>query len=683
VEGRALRPYPPVVVEFDGALAPATVENIDPIAVEWKKRDRRKTKISLPSDPDEAVETGTEYVVRHGPPGFVTETVVGDDTATTGSFNLDFKGYSRVEFFARRDGYESTIYAFDTVAENGAGASVAGALGAVVVTLPMTAAVEVRVEATLPEIAVTFSDPINIEIEDIPTITVTAIDGGVDVTTDITEFFIVGMSAFDGAVEVGTSADTSGDLATITMSGLEADVSLTVEVSGDLDTVVVTNEITTDVTGEVDKEVTLPTVNMTQPEGEAEGAVGGVNKSILLASSGAGQTLSTASTTTYVDITGHHLLRSGNTESHTQLKVRQSGTIRKARVLVPTNGRSTATVMKLRVNGADSAISVSCTGSTTGWFEDAVNEVSVTAGDLINLAFTTGTGSGNFVFNQTIFEFEADTGVITYYSFNGRPDILNSGTTTLYNTVQGGARGVIFGWTSGTRSYQNTKTMMGAAQTLSNLSVDVPTNTSDVGATWTLMKNGSATSFAVSVGAGVTGRVENTSDTLTIAPGDYLEWRMETTGRTTGGIGFARIEFMSTSTDGEFDILGCPLDSEDPGGTHSAGNPNYGHLGARTTPSTTEALRGIKLPFAMDFSRFRASASSAGSGFGAYDIHARLNGSNTAMVVSVPSGGGLSVIHEDNTNTASGGENDILTVGYTPLGNVSGLYMAGVTAIAA
>ena len=58
MEGRALRPYPPVVVEFDGALAPATVENIDPIAVEWKKRDRRKTKISLPSDPDEAVETG-------------------------------------------------------------------------------------------------------------------------------------------------------------------------------------------------------------------------------------------------------------------------------------------------------------------------------------------------------------------------------------------------------------------------------------------------------------------------------------------------------------------------------------------------------------------------------------------------------------------------------------------------
>lgn len=219
---RALAPYPPVAVSFDGDLTPASVVNSDPVAVVWKKRDRRKTKISFPEDADEPVESGIEYCVRHGPPGFKTTTVIGDDTDTTGEFALEFKGSSTVEFFARKDGIESNAFTFDTVALNGAGASIYGSIGTVNVLMNITVVAGVSAVGALPTIHILFATPVETEILDMPTITLTAPNATVSAVADnLGGLPVISLSEVEATAE--EQQEAIGSIGTITVTAIEGE----------------------------------------------------------------------------------------------------------------------------------------------------------------------------------------------------------------------------------------------------------------------------------------------------------------------------------------------------------------------------------------------------------------------------------------------------------------------------
>ena len=108
MQSRAVRPYPPTAVTFNGQSFPAALSNGAPINVAWKRRNRQNVAILFPSNADEAPETGTEYCVVHEG----IEENLGNGTAGTFRFLAD--GTHTVEVFARREGWASNRLTFQT-----------------------------------------------------------------------------------------------------------------------------------------------------------------------------------------------------------------------------------------------------------------------------------------------------------------------------------------------------------------------------------------------------------------------------------------------------------------------------------------------------------------------------------------------------------------------------------------
>lgn len=108
MQGRALAPYPPTNVTFNGQVFPATLSNSGPVNVAWKRRNRQNGTILFPANGDEEPEPGTEYFVAH-------EGVVENlGTGTSGSFYFLGDGDHVVEMFARCNGRDSNRVVFNT-----------------------------------------------------------------------------------------------------------------------------------------------------------------------------------------------------------------------------------------------------------------------------------------------------------------------------------------------------------------------------------------------------------------------------------------------------------------------------------------------------------------------------------------------------------------------------------------
>lgn len=83
-------------------------------------------------------------------------------------------------------------------------------------------------------------------------------------------------------------------------------------------------------------------------------------------------------------------------EANTKFKMPVGGfTAKNLSVNVTTNSISSASTFVLRVNGANSALTIPITASTTGWFEDTTHSVTINEGDDLDFALVSGTGSGS------------------------------------------------------------------------------------------------------------------------------------------------------------------------------------------------------------------------------------------------------------------------------------------------
>lgn len=97
-------------------------------------------------------------------------------------------------------------------------------------------------------------------------------------------------------------------------------------------------------------------------------------------------------------------------ETNEKFRIRNVGASRDLSVLVSANARTTDTVFKTRLNGADGAQAVTFGNVETGRKDDATNSDTLAVGDDLNLAVTTGTGTQSLTV-QTI--------TTTYVSTNG------------------------------------------------------------------------------------------------------------------------------------------------------------------------------------------------------------------------------------------------------------------------
>lgn len=660
MEGRALRPYPPVVVSFDGELAPASVENLTPIVVEWKRRDRRKQIISLPSDPDEDVESGTEFCVRHGPPGFETVTVLGTASETTGDFNLDFAGYSRIEIFARRDGYESTAFTFDTVAENGAGASVAGGIGTVAVTGVVEGAVTVEIEGELPTIDIQFTEPVELEVELPAAVVVTPVEGAVDTVVEITENFIVGVSALIEAT-VDISVEASGDIGTITATvptvTLEAGANA---VAGGFLNAIPALDIG-EIIGSAEGEIVEPSATLATP---LTGHCGRPNSSF---------SFSTASATRYCHLGGQLVpnisfaMTPYTTEGNWRREAAADGVIDKFAAVITTNSRTTDTVLTVRVNGVDTTQTVTIPASTTGRFVTTGDPVSVSMGDLLSVKIVSGAGTQTLVIAGLEASFEADEDVVSHHFVMGDEATNATPTTTVrgipYNgTVEGNGFGLSYDQSvSTTNAYDSTVRTPGD---IDRLRVYISSNTSSVDLVYTLYKNGSATGLTVTVPAGTAGVFENIGTIVSVVEDDRLHFRQSSSAGT-GNFKLGWIQTRIVRTVAQYDVYSASRSSDTLQGYNDKDyyfglmiiNPQ--NVDDSPTSHTTH-----RLPTGGTVKKFLVTYNQSTSGSVGFNFTLRKNGANTAIVAAAGAGGAVSPTIKDDVNEVAFADGDRISVGF-------------------
>jgi hypothetical protein len=228
------------------------------------------------------------------------------------------------------------------------------------------------------------------------------------------------------------------------------------------------------------------------------------------ASSTGGITINSASTTQYVAMTSPS---SDTTESNTQAQVNNASTLNHFNIYISANARTTTTTFRVRKNTANGNQSVSVTSGATGSFQDTSNTDVLSANDLINFSWTTGTGTEALVIQ--FYSVQAESTDNTFSTFGGfvggasfdttSPDYMAVASQSLFGT----------GTADATASVP-----IDFDGTFSNFWINISANTYNVAAVLRLRNNVANTNLAVSITASTTGTFEDTSNTATIASGD-------------------------------------------------------------------------------------------------------------------------------------------------------------------
>ncbi|RTL08072.1 MAG: hypothetical protein EKK62_09510 [Acidimicrobiia bacterium] len=252
-----------------------------------------------------------------------------------------------------------------------------------------------------------------------------------------------------------------------------------------------------------------------------------------LATGGGANVFATDSVTRYHAIAGKgDSTVTSSTEGPVQTTLPTGGTLHNLYCHVQTNGRTTNTVATLRVNGADTSVTVTITGSATGVFEDVTNATTVANGDLLAVKSVTSTGGGSTTCYRTF-------GV--FLSTDDRTSVI-AGTTSgasiaatihRYWSVAPGSTAI------GARA--NSEFEVSYDCEVANLNVRVSSNTSTGSSTVFIHDDGSDTAVGVTFTTGQTGWKVDT-DKATVAAGSKLTLHYNNAGAS-GSVTFTSHSF--------------------------------------------------------------------------------------------------------------------------------------------
>ena len=207
------------------------------------------------------------------------------------------------------------------------------------------------------------------------------------------------------------------------------------------------------------------------------------------------------------------------TEIRRQITARTAGVYSKLYVKIVANSTTASSTILTRKNVANGTLTVTIGAGATGVFEDSTNSDTVAAGDEYSYRSVTGAG-GTLTISAISTIFNATTNCVSKLVMQGYA-IISAGST--FYTPISGARSL----TNSTESI--VQNLMKIAGTAKNGFLYISGNARTTLTTWTLRKNGGDTSLVLSAAAGVTGFIEDTTNTVSVAVDDKLCWK-EITG---------------------------------------------------------------------------------------------------------------------------------------------------------
>lgn len=210
-------------------------------------------------------------------------------------------------------------------------------------------------------------------------------------------------------------------------------------------------------------------------------------------------------------------------EANIQALIRTAATLQNLQINASSNGRTTATTVTHRLNGADGASTVSITASTSGLFEDATHTDSVASGDFTDISTVTGSGSST----TTVFSRASATVVASGGSSDVFSGAIPAGASTTADLTYAAvtdfyvpALGSMFAFSGMPEA--NAYSPIGFGATVSNMRASVLVNASS-GWTETLRIGGVDGAQTYSVGASATGSFEDAVHTDSVSAGNYID----------------------------------------------------------------------------------------------------------------------------------------------------------------
>ena len=223
-----------------------------------------------------------------------------------------------------------------------------------------------------------------------------------------------------------------------------------------------------------------------------------------------GNFVNTASQTSYWQLSAANI---NTTESNVLLVFKNAGTFKNLFVKITQNNRSTATTYTVRQNAADTTITLSVTGSTTGIFEDTSHTATISVDDTSAFKIITGTGTGSVTHGLITISFETTNSIIPihFQSTASR----GFGTTTYHGF-----------YTTSDTTEANSQIEANVAFVASKLGARVNANTANGTSTYLLRQNAADTALSTSITASTTGWFIDTSNTVSIAATDEINRKL-------------------------------------------------------------------------------------------------------------------------------------------------------------
>ena len=358
-------------------------------------------------------------------------------------------------------------------------------------------------------------------------------------------------------------------------------------------------------------------------------------------------TVSTASTTWYGPWnTEGALTQLETSEAPTQAIWRGgASTLTKMRVRASTNARSTDTLVKGRLNTADSALVVTITGGGgAGTYVDMTNSMALADGDLWNYSIATSTGTGS-----------VGMSIAAEIQTAGQVSVPIATWGSLAFTA---ARFYMIGGGNFVSNITETPALALALETctLKNLQVYIRGNSS-TGFTFKTRVNGADGALTVSPGSAATGWFEDTTNTDSLAAGDTYCFTT-TAPSATATLGYAGVKYTSATANT------CAINSNIVANSPAAGATAYFAMGGAKT-SAIEANCQHSMPFGGTISKLSARVFSNTSST-ASTLISRINNSSASstLTITIPSATTSGVI-QDTTNSDSFAATDTLDIRFT------------------